>query len=146
MHVAAPPAQVWALVSDPTRTGEFSPENTGARWTDGATGPAVGATFTGSNRHGPVEWSTRCTVVAAEPETHFAFQVRESAMRWGYRLRPVDGGTEVLQYRVQVGPKPWYARLASASGVLGRHREDLMREGMRRTLNAVARAAERPAG
>ena len=142
MHVDAPPAAVWALVSDPTRTGELSPENTGARWTGGATGPVVGAEFTGTNQHGPVRWSTRCTVVAADPEEHFAFQVRESAMRWGYRLRAVDGGTELRQYRVQLGPKPWVARLASASGVLGRDREERMREGMRRTLSAVKRTLE----
>ncbi|MEM9748776.1 MAG: SRPBCC family protein, partial [Actinomycetota bacterium] len=33
---------VWALVSDVTRIGEFSPETFEAEWLDGATGPAEG--------------------------------------------------------------------------------------------------------
>ena len=39
----ASPQQVWALVSDVTRIGEFSPETFEAEWLDGATGPEVGA-------------------------------------------------------------------------------------------------------
>ena len=38
----APPAQVWDLVSDVTRIGEFSPETFEAKWTRGSTGPEVG--------------------------------------------------------------------------------------------------------
>ena len=45
LHMAAPPEQVWALVSDVTRIGEFSPETFEAQWTHGATGPVVGARF-----------------------------------------------------------------------------------------------------
>ena len=44
----AGPAEVWALVSDVTRIGEFSPETFEARWIDGATGPVVGARFQGT--------------------------------------------------------------------------------------------------
>lgn len=145
MHVGATPEQVWAVVSDVTRVGEFSPECTGAEWTSTPGGPVPGATFTGSNRHGPVQWRTRCTVVAAEPGVHLSWQVTESAMRWGYRLRAVDGGTELTQYRVQVGRKPLVTRLVTATGALGRAREDLMREGMRRSLAAIARTVERTA-
>lgn len=140
-HVDATPHEVWEVVSDVTRYGELSPECTGGRWTGGATVPVVGATFVGINRHGPVRWSTHCQVVAAEPGEHFSFRVTESAMRWGYRLAPgADGGTDVTEYRLALAPSPWYSRLVVASGVLGRHREDTMREGMRRSLAALARA------
>ena len=47
MHMDAPPAEVWALVSDVTRIGEFSPETFEAKWTRGSTGPEVGAWFKG---------------------------------------------------------------------------------------------------
>ena len=35
IEMAAPPEEVWALVSDVTRIGEFSPETFEARWTRG---------------------------------------------------------------------------------------------------------------
>ncbi len=35
--IAAAPERVWALVTDITRMGEWSPESTGGRWTRGAT-------------------------------------------------------------------------------------------------------------
>ena len=44
-QIAAPAEKVWALVSDLPRMGEWSPENEGGAWADGATGPAMGATF-----------------------------------------------------------------------------------------------------
>ena len=42
VHMDAPPEKVWALVSDVTQIGRFSPETFEAEWLDGATGPAVG--------------------------------------------------------------------------------------------------------
>ena len=73
--VAAPPAEVFALVSDVTRIGEFSPETFDAEWLDGADGPAVGARFRGHvkrNGRGPVYWTT-CKVTWCEPERDFGF-------------------------------------------------------------------------
>ncbi len=67
VHVDAPPAKVWELVSDVTNTGRFSPETFEAEWLDGSTGPEVGATFRGHvkrNGRGPTYW-TKCTVVAS---------------------------------------------------------------------------------
>ena len=52
MTIDAPPERVWDLVTAITRMGEWSPESTGGRWTRGATGPATGARFVGSNRNG----------------------------------------------------------------------------------------------
>jgi len=40
--IDAAPEQVWELVTDVTRMGEWSPENTGARWIGGATGGWAG--------------------------------------------------------------------------------------------------------
>ena len=69
VHMAASPEKVWALVSDVTRIGEFSPETFEAEWLDGATGPEVGARFRGHvkrNGRGPTYWTT-CKVVDSEP-------------------------------------------------------------------------------
>ena len=69
VHIDAPPEAVWALVSDVTQIGKYSPETFEAEWLDGATGPVVGAKFRGHvkrNGRGPVYWAP-CTVVVAEP-------------------------------------------------------------------------------
>ena len=99
----APPAEVWDLVSDVTRIGEFSPETFEAKWTRGSTGPEVGAFFAGHvkrNGVGPTYWSP-CRVTACEPERVFEFSVGTDAMtvnNWGYRLEQKDGGTLVTEY------------------------------------------------
>jgi uncharacterized protein YndB with AHSA1/START domain len=140
--IAASPETVWELITDVTQTGRWSPECTGGRWAKGASGPVMGARFVGSNRHGVVRWSTHCTVVAAEEPNHFAFEVAESKMRWGYRLAAQDGGTVLTEYRQSVGNAPWYIAWISRVGLLGRDRDGQMAEGMARTLQAVKAAAE----
>lgn len=89
--VQAPPERVWELVSDITRAGEWSPEATGAVAGD-ATGPAVGARFTGGNRHGRIRWSTHCRVTECEPPHRFTFVVTESRTAWGWILEPAGDG------------------------------------------------------
>ena len=99
--IAATPEQLYALVSDLCRMGEWSPENTGGKWVKGATGPAVGAKFEGTNQLGKKKWKTLSTVAIAELAREFAFDVTAAGMkvaRWGYRLDAVDGGTNVTQY------------------------------------------------
>ena len=43
IFIHAPAERVWAMVSDVTRMGEWSPEAVRAEWLDGANGPSVGA-------------------------------------------------------------------------------------------------------
>lgn len=44
-EIAAAPERIWALVTDLPRMNEWSPENNGGEWSEGATGPALGARF-----------------------------------------------------------------------------------------------------
>lgn len=103
VYMAAPPSKVWALVSDVTRIGEFSPETFEAEWLDGATGPAVGAKFRGHvkrNGRGPVYWTT-CRVLQCDHERLFTFGVlmRDKVLNtWGYRLEPKGDGTDVTEF------------------------------------------------
>ncbi len=139
----ASPAQVWALVSDVTRIGEFSPETFEGKWTRGSTGPEVGASFAGHvkrNGVGPTYWSP-CQVTACEPERLFEFAVGTDAMtinNWGYRLTPRDGGTEVTEYfRLQPSlPIRLYWL------VLGRLRGRTNRAGMTTTLERMKNVVE----
>ncbi|GAA4524860.1 SRPBCC family protein [Amycolatopsis samaneae] len=107
MHVAAEPRAVWALVTDLPSMGRFSPENAGGRWVGGATGPALGARFRGTNHNGAKRWWTRVTVIACEPGHWFAFDVRSPfgmrVSRWAYQITPAEGGCVLTEHWYRVG-------------------------------------------
>lgn len=145
VHVEASPEQVWALVSDVTRIGEFSPETVAGRWTGGSTGPEVGATFAGKvvrNGVGPTYWSP-CRVTRCEPSRLFEFSVgtkTQAINTWGYRLEPSGAGTQVTEY-YRLEPI-WPLRLYWA--LLGRFRSRTNRRGMATTLARMKQVLEQP--
>ncbi|GAA2180102.1 SRPBCC family protein [Brooklawnia cerclae] len=97
--VQASPREVFGLVSDVTRTGEWSPVCYACEWN--SDGRGVGATFTGHNRNPEREWSTVSTVVANTPDEEFAWEVGAGRARWGYRIAAApDGATELTEYTV----------------------------------------------
>lgn len=99
VHIDRSPAEVYDLVSDVTRTGEWSQQCHRCDWDDpGAHG--VGATFTGHNRTPEREWQTTSEVVAADPGKHFAWEVVPARVRWGYTVSPDEQGTVLTQYTV----------------------------------------------
>ena len=107
--IAAPPQAVWPLVCDIRLPARFSSEFQGAQWLDGATGPALGARFTGRNHH-PArgEWETTSTICEFEPERAFGWSVggtERPAARWRFVLEPRAGATRLSQW-VQLGPGP----------------------------------------
>lgn len=139
----APPEKVWALVSDVTRIGEFSPETFEARWTRGSTGPEEGAFFKGHvkrNGVGPTYW-TPCQVTRCVPEEVFEFAVGGDGVtvnNWGYRLEPKDGGTLVTEY-FRLEPAIYLRVYWTLLGALrGRTNE----KGMRTTLERMRAVVE----
>jgi hypothetical protein len=103
VHMTASADQVWDVVSDVTRVGEFSPETFEAEWLGGASGPETGARFRGHvrrNGRGPVYW-TVCTVTACDPGREFAFAVGGPGGKplntWRYQLEPSASGTDVTE-------------------------------------------------
>src|SRR4051812_39502274 len=102
VHIDAPPEKVFALVSDVTRIGDYSPETFDAEWLDGAVGPATGARFRGHvkrNGRGPTYWTT-CEVVACDAPREFAFRVMtggRAVNTWRYALEARDGGTDATE-------------------------------------------------
>ena len=96
IHIDASPEKVYGMISDVTCMGEWSPETHTCEWIEGATGPAVGARFKGSNKRGIMRWSTKPTVTVADPGREFAFDVGKDT-RWSYELTPKDGGTELTE-------------------------------------------------
>ncbi len=144
VHFAAPPAEVWDLVSDVTRIGEFSPETFEARWLADASAPQAGARFRGHvrrNGRGPVYWTT-CTVTASDPGREFAFAVNGPGEvvvnTWRYQLTPNGDGTDVTEsFELPGSPlNRLYWRLA------GRARMRTNLDGMRVTLEKMKAIAE----
>ena len=141
-EIAAPPDEVYALVTDVRNMGRWSPECHRCKWLDGDSGPAVGAQFKGWNKRGLMRWSTVSTVVIADQPTEFAWEVTQSRMRWGYRFEPTANGTKITEYRDHLGPKPLFVRLAYKLRLLGRDPDAIVRAGMKETLNRLKVGAE----
>ena len=136
--VAASPEAVYALVSDLPRMGELSPENTGGRWLGGATGPAVGARFRGTNRNGWRRWSTTATVEAADPGQEFAFSVRSFGVpvsHWRYTIAPAEGGCTLTESWVDRRPGWFKGPAGLATGVT--NRDEATVRSIEATLAAV---------
>jgi hypothetical protein len=105
--IDAPAAVVWELVTDINLPASFSNEFKGAEWLDGATTPAVGARFLGTNAHPALgTWQTTCTVIECEPARSFAYvngEVDAPMATWAFRLEPVGSQTRVTQ-SARMGP------------------------------------------
>jgi uncharacterized protein YndB with AHSA1/START domain len=141
--IAAPPERVWTLVSDLPRMGEWSPENTGGTWLKGATGPATGARFRGTNAHEKKSWTTNITVDTCEPGREFSFEVTAGGMkvaRWSYRIEATATGSRVTE--------TWTDRRGPIARAIGKpvsgttHDAEQTRSGIEVTLERLAHAAE----
>ena len=144
--VAASPQELYTLVADVTRMPEFSPEVTSTRWMDGASGPAVGARFEAVNTNAAGKsWKNRPVVTVAEPGREFAFTRTEplaGSIAWRYRFEPVEQGTLVVEsYEVQrpVTRLGWFV---IEKVFRGGNRREVLRAGMRTTLERLRVVAE----
>lgn len=146
-RIAAPPKDVWALVADVTRMGEWSPETTSCEWLDGATGPAVGARFRGYNKRGWSKWSTTCEVTACEPAREFSFVVggnRDPQTVWSYVFVALKGGVEVRESFELIAPLTGLDRALTRMLARVKDREADLEDQMRQTLSRLKEAAEAP--
>lgn len=145
IHIDAPPARVWELVSDPTRMPEWSPQVTSTRLREGhELGP--GAEFTNRNRHGELEWTTHGRIQRFEPERELAFRIEENWAVWSYHLEPEDGGTLLTERRTlpeDISPLSRELTEGFLGGVESFNR--VLDEGIRTTLEAIRATAELPA-
>jgi hypothetical protein len=140
--IAAPAEDVWALVSDLPRMGQWSPENKGGKWVKGTTGPALGAVFRGSNKNGIRRWSTTVTIVACERGKVFEFAVTSGPVavaRWRYEFEDTEPGCRVTESWLDER-KPWFTAIAR---VAGDHGAGNAERQMTATLANLAKAAEK---
>ncbi len=149
--IAAPPAEVYALVSDVTRTGEWSPVCKACWWDvadapEPGGSPRVGAHFTGRNETPERTWETRSQVVVADPGREFAWIVGQGFVRWSYMLGALDDGaatelTETWEF-TPAGIAAFAQRYGDQTDREVEIRTQMAREGIPATLAAVKRIAE----
>jgi hypothetical protein len=135
--IAADTATLYRLISDVTRTGEWSPETRSARWIGGATGPAAGARFRGVNRWGLVIWARTCVVEEAEPGKRFVFRTLPApgisdSTRWSYEFEDVPCGTRVTESYEILQAMPGVLQSTVVAALLPHHQD--MRPHMAETL------------
>jgi hypothetical protein len=148
VRMNATPDDIWALISDITNTGRFSPETFEAEWLGGTTAPAVGAKFRGHvrrNGRGPVYWTT-CRITSCDPGRAFGFAVeggKRDINNWLYELAPSpDGGTDVTEsfaLNKSAFTKVYWA-------IAGKARGRYNQKNMQQTLERIKEAAEHEAG
>ena len=143
LRIAAPADRIYGIVTDIANMGQLSPECVGGQWLGGADGPTVGARFKGRNKRGIARWSTTNEVVEADPGKAFAFQTKQSGMRWRYELEPDGDGTVVTESRTAFKERPLVAKLFTrfALGGVDEH-DDELRAGMLATLERLKTVAE----
>jgi hypothetical protein len=161
VDIEADADHLYSLISDPTRMGSWSPENRGATVLNPAPDGAafVGMTFDGRNKRGRASWTTRSTVTAAEPGRRFAFTVhtigvktprlRGSNASWEYRFEPVESGKTRVTEIWNDDRTSWPDALVAVFDRIvtsGKTFPDFQRANIRKTLDALKRAAERSAG
>lgn len=137
----APPQQVWELLTDLPRMGEWSPECVGCVWDDASAPLRVGRGFVGHNRWGPLRWSTHGEIEVCEEPRSLVYltRLRGRAMtRWRYRIEPADGGSRITEAYESVDTPRLFIVLERAIG-RPRRLERQMRETLVRLGSAAAR-------
>jgi hypothetical protein len=140
VDVSAPVDEVWAVVSDLTRMGEWSPECRRVLLV-GRPRAGVGTRLLGINRRGAAVWPTLSRVVRHEPGRAVAWRVRESAATWSYELAPVEGGTRLTARRELAAYSPLTRLAAPLIGGAQGH-DDELAAGLRITLERIRDAIE----
>ncbi|MEA3218535.1 MAG: hypothetical protein QOJ19_4691 [Acidimicrobiia bacterium] len=145
-YVAAQAVAVYDLITDIGRMGEWSPENQGGEWLDGASGPAAGARFTGRNRR-RAAWTTTATVTEADPGRAFTFvigKVDRPETRWQYTFTPTGDGCQVSETCEILREPGLIGRFLTrlGTGVAWSKRADDLQHGMDETLRRLAATAE----
>jgi len=142
-EINAPAKQVWEMISDLPRMGEWSPENEGGVWLKGADGPVEGAKFRGTNRRGKRRWKTVATIVNAEPDRSLTFRTAVMGIpdsEWSYDIESTDGGCRVSESWTDRRPG-WIKPLTQLVTGVG-DRESHNRAGMEETLERLGTVAQ----
>jgi uncharacterized protein YndB with AHSA1/START domain len=111
----ASPAEVWDVLADVTRVGEWSHECRAADWLPGHRAAEVGAQFAGRNRRGAVRWGRRCTITEVDHERLLAYRTGggfpPDSTEWRFELEPTASGGCVVRQSFQIIKLPLVTEL-----------------------------------
>ena len=141
--VATTPEALYDLVSDVTRTGEWSPICRACWWDEGH-GGRVGDWFTGRNEVPGRTWETRSQVVVADRGREFAWLVGGKLVRWAFVLEPVAEGTRLTETWefLPAGQELFVERYGDQAAAQVADRTAAAHDGIPATLAAIKRIAE----
>ena len=144
VEIAAPPAEVWELVSDVRRIPRWSPQVNSTRLREGYDRVELGTQFTNRNSHGDLEWITHGEIVRFEVEREVAFRIQENWAIWSFRLEATEGGGTRLTERRETPDGISDVSLELTDGYMGGQAEftKTQRAGIRQTLEGIKAAAE----
>lgn len=144
--------QVWEVVRDPTRVGQWSHECVDGQWVSGATEARPGARFRGRNRQRLFRWGRLCEVVRIQPHELVWRTVPTclypDSTEWALRLAPADGeqgpgGTRIEQ-TFQVVKGTWLEPLYALAVPAHRQRLTALKRDLERLGAVAAREAADP--
>jgi Polyketide cyclase / dehydrase and lipid transport len=135
---------VYDLVSDITRTGDWSPVCTSCWWDDEDSAGQPGAWFTGRNELPHRTWETRSQVVAADRGREFAWVVGGSFVRWGFTMTPTETGTTLTESWefLPAGIAMFEEKFGDGAPEQIADRTQQALDGIPKTLAAIKRIAE----
>ena len=143
VDIDAPPDAVWRVVSDPSRTPEWSPVCHTIEVLDAER-------FVGHNRLNGVRWSRECRITERTAPAAFAwstyFKGREST-RWRYELEPLGDDrarTRLTETYEIVSVPTWIRTLWLLPGARQKSRRDV-EANLGASLERLKQAAEREA-
>ncbi|HEX7740276.1 MAG TPA: SRPBCC family protein [Marmoricola sp.] len=144
IDIDAPPAKVWALVSELKNMPRWSPQ-TAKSFVRGGGPTKADSRLININRRGFLVWPTNSKVVRFEPEQEIAWRIKDNYMVWSYTLEPTAAGGTTLTSRREApeGISDISVRLTKlAMGGVDNFAAELKRD-MATTLTKIKADAER---
>jgi len=140
--IAAPPAKVWAALTDLSNMPDWSPEL--LRMVPLKPGGLkLGQQYLGLNRRKAVIWPTRSVVAQLDEEKALAWDTKSSGARWIYELAPDGDGTRVVHRRPVPKRLTLLSRLFAPAALGGSDgHADELEAGMATTLERIKATVE----
>jgi uncharacterized protein YndB with AHSA1/START domain len=140
IEIAASPERVWAVLADPSRMPQFSPQC--VRMIPIGK-PRAGTLTVNLNRDGWKFWPTTSRILRYEKNSALAFRVSQNRTVWTYTLEPTETGTRLVERRDVPNGTTWVSRtlIAAVLGGETAFEENLVR-GMDESLAKIRSAVE----
>ncbi|MET4048062.1 polyketide cyclase [Rhodococcus sp. 1163] len=142
IDIDANPEQVWKIISDLKRMGEWSPQCKLMKVFGGDV--RRGTTTLNINRKGLLVWPTRSKVIEFEPNKKIAFRVLDNKTIWSYSLTPNGTGTSVVEKREAPSGTTAISSFLVKNVLGGSDRFDIeLVDGMNKTLQRIKAETEK---